>query len=73
MFFHKYICDKYAIKMIKQWHQAEKNGTKFEVVADRQDVVFIHQDTGSRGWGAGTMDYYLVLRCSRPQLKVESE
>jgi hypothetical protein len=59
MFFHKYICDKYAVKIIKQWHLAEKNGTKFEVVANRQDG-FIHQETGSRGEG-GSWHHGLLL------------
>jgi hypothetical protein len=57
----------------KQWHLAEKNGTKFEVVTNRQHV-FIHQETGSGGGGGGHCHHGLLeLRGSRPQLEVESE
>jgi hypothetical protein len=40
----------------------------------RLQGVFVHRETGSMGGGgAGTMDYYLELCISRPQLEVESE
>ena len=48
---------------------------KRQLIRQQLQGVFVHRETGSKrgGGGASTMDYYLELCISRPELEVESE